>query len=662
MKLAILILISTIFLSNCKNPPSFSAANRNDPFNENFLLAPPASFNGSLSEASGSIKLDWQHSPSSYFDGYLIYRSRGKDEDFVKIAQLTKHENQFIDQVDWNLINVEYKIYTYFDLLNGEKKVSSESSFSLSLELSDFNALLTDINSSTFDFSYSQSFFSKTNFGLYQKIGNGNFEFLRNFIPDKNFHFSYSYQSLPSEEITFRLFADNNYGDTLEIQTTPLTNKLPPNEFFLTDITGSSVRINCKPNNIPFAKLLLSEVNSLDSTNVQVIPIQSIPDCTSSFLISQLLPNENYTYQLSAFIKSIPTEKGSLVTITKKPPPVPIDTLNISVAGSIRGVISSDGKYASFTSDNPGHYIYNLNDFQKIYSHENFAYEGLNELIEYNGEIYFFKRYPENDWESVALLDIKDNSLRTIISPLYEGGIILDIEYIENTTSIIVASIYRVSSDSSLNSIFIYDFETEEVIDTLVSTFDNSLFTLSNSDKSIVIYNSENQELNRYSVDNNSFLQTISLPDDISGARLRIMKEKSSLINTQNSDYYYFESFLDGLFRIDLEKPYKEILYERSNSLFTRRFEQSEDGSLKCLLLAYTTETRFMGAVEKNYIDCFNESFEHVFTLDINSSLRGFFISPNNSDLIVFSGNKLIRYNIELNTWKIIKTYFQNRL
>tara|TARA_R100000908_G_scaffold59878_1_gene36756 strand:+ start:7524 stop:9560 length:2037 start_codon:yes stop_codon:yes gene_type:complete len=127
----------------CKNSPTFNADNELDPWSEHYFLEAPSNIQVELgSEYVNSIevlKVKWNYPDSElYVDKFKIFRSDTDTSDFREIGQIPKSlwnsRYQYIDNIDYNGVNVWYKIQA---IIEGKEGINYSESKPVSYSASE---------------------------------------------------------------------------------------------------------------------------------------------------------------------------------------------------------------------------------------------------------------------------------------------------------------------------------------------------------------------------------------------------------------------------------------------------------------------------------------------------------------------------------------------
>ncbi len=633
---AILALI--LVLTHCKKNPVFSATNPVDPESSDYEISKPSNLSATFT--SDGINLNWKASVSDFVTGYLIYRSKDEQQDYELIKELSSDKNEFIDTIDWNLIDVHYRLLAYFEKEDGTQVFSDTVQTDLNQSL--YSAEAYWVSSDSVNISISHTFSPLSQLTIEQKIGDSDFEFLRKFQASETI--SIAYNSFPEELITYKLYAENEYTRSNDLIFTPSASVKIPNNIILEHISENEVKIHCEDYGDPITNIVLSKKNTNTNNYSEFDRIQS---CSSSFNIDGLSYEHSYEFKISAQKGPYYSENNIYFSIARNITPKLTQEINTNIASNskIGGEITSDGRYATISKSNRSQYVYDLENLQQVYAYEPELRHLTTQIVEYNNSTLFSRHFNEGNFWFVELNDIETHTRKKIIPPLYQTGSITEINFVRNTPYAVLYSPTPQNDNSVLLSVSVYDMNTSETVKVLTSTDKSGYFKLASSDKSILVYEVFENKLTRYSLDDFSLMNTLTLnSDEIE----YIVPERDPGLLSQNEDVYYLHSTYDGVMRIDMDNPKIEVLEFDKEPHFISYFGSSNNGQLKCVVIKKNVDDRILR--------CFRRSLERPYTFDLEDHLSGFLLSDNDEFIIVFTDEGIKKYDFQNSTWELFIT------
>jgi hypothetical protein len=628
----------------CKQNPSFSVENSNDPLSENFSVLPPSNLEISMSDEG--ITLEWEASPSELFSGYLVYRSRDNAEEFQLIAELPSENTSYLDVPDWNLIDVEYKVEAYFDKPDSSRILSSELNTGLSQEIEQVIAYLNNENEIIFEFVTTFGPFSE--FTIEQKIGDQPYELLGN-LSSTEYYFAAQYDELPNESLTYRVFVENEFTRTEETNVVPEAYFSPPAEFFLNSISEQEVEVSCVDYNEPVSELILFMRSQVDTTFTE---IDQIPDCSIPFEITSLSYDESYEFRVTARKGPFYSWNFSYFDILSQIGPKELLSTPIVTDGlaTVKGDISSDNSYATLTLNDQEQYAFDLNTLELLDSFKPRNRGVVTELVELDNEAFYVRSdFPSPDTGPLALFDFQTQQSRRNFPSLKSGEYIFEIEFIRGTSYLVYFSIFN-NGGASVWSVNVYDLKTSQLVDTLISSMEQSYFKIASSDKSILIYDDYTDDLHRFSIDDFSDLGTLNISSWVEHDVIFMGAETDPSLITPDNDYYYFKVQFSEVFGMDMENPSKEIIDVQNGSNDIYQFGSSRGGELKCAV---------SNSFSESVLNCFDQNFNKTFTIDTESRVAGFLLPENDEFVFIVTEDEVAKFAIEDEYWSIInKTDF----
>lgn len=206
MKILFKLFVVLLVFSTCKEIPSFIDDNIYDPESKNYVLPSPSNFRLEINQ--DGVRLFWDTVPVEYATtGYILYRSQADTLHYKKIETLPNKGNDFYDYSN-NPINVYYKVQSYY-LQSSDTIFSSPVYTSLNQNITRFKQA-SYIKDKEVRFYIDHNFTALNEITIEQKIGSGEYIFLANLKARPRSGISYIYPELPTEEIAYRAFAQND--------------------------------------------------------------------------------------------------------------------------------------------------------------------------------------------------------------------------------------------------------------------------------------------------------------------------------------------------------------------------------------------------------------------------------------------------------------------
>lgn len=635
-----------IFLAlnlGCKKNPTFASSNDLDPTSEGFVLSPPSEL--VINSDDSSVNLLWEGSDSQTLSGYLVYRSYDSEDNYEEIAELSPSKTGFTDVPKDNPINVFYKVESFYNL--GEERLFSvpiKSVFEQEI-ISIYAILSSELNVELY---IEHNFLPYSEFIIQQRIGSdGVFETIQT-LTSISSYVELKYDILPQEEVTYRVFAKNETSTSSYLEIVPVAEFGAPYNLLATQINESEVEISWTDYNNQFADefILFQE----DISKQTFKEVDRVSKENPSFIIRNLEFGVIYNF----FIR---VQKGAFVGIEQSffqitnSLSVEHQTdkrIHINGLESLQGAVSSDGNYVTFSLGNNRQYLYDGSNLDQLYIHDPDSFSVNTDIFEFGGMTFFSEFSYRNNTGYVDLKNVTNNTTSLSIPPAFEdGGTVNAIDFIDNSSFAIVYSSKFLLNEWT-HIVGVYDITSNSYINVLQTVKGNKNFKLSNSRKSILLYETFENKLFRYSNTDFSFLDELSL-DTYSNQEITYFLASSSPDSvSSDSDYYDFFIRSDEIFRLNLTNQYKHTLLS-SSSVY--HYDVSKNGDLRCVSENTTSNT---GKITCFKFDLFyfSDSINSI-AIELPVRITGFILSQNDDYIIIVTENKRIYKYLIKSSWNL---------
>lgn len=212
-------IVLLIFLSACKNAPTFLPDNVLDPTNENYEISPPHNFILQVNTFHGvydSIYLKWNHPGEEYFiDGFLLNIYNPEIEEFVEYKRFSADNNHYHIKTNDLPLHLSFNLHSFVEIDIDTIRTSEPQSVLLNQEFKEIDVSL--FSNKKVEVSWEHLIFSHdARIYLEKAINGSSFEavsefnlFTKKFTEDVNIDIN--------DKLIYRLYAKTNYSqsDTL---------------------------------------------------------------------------------------------------------------------------------------------------------------------------------------------------------------------------------------------------------------------------------------------------------------------------------------------------------------------------------------------------------------------------------------------------------------
>jgi hypothetical protein len=350
MKQAIFIyLLFLIALFGCKNIPTFTPENELDPFNENFVIAPPANFTLQAVEGSQGANgyyLRWRIPRLDYeIDGFLLKLFDPESEQFTVYQTFNSETNNFYDFTATLPLKVSFQLFTFIEVSEDSVRLSAPKEVSFIQRMTKFDASILNKTQINIDWQH-QVTNKEAIIYLERKLNEEDFGIISTFNPYKK-NYVDDFQIQIDDEISYRIYAktDHSESDTLFSEIIELKSVVPT---FLEVSSSSDTKIDFKVGNPYLTDGFRVQLVLPDESIYSSLEIEASQNDTTEFTIENLPNEEQFTLEIRSKLFGVYSEPVTM-KLTKAPDLSHDNTITLNAGTKIYSPqFSADGSKIAF--------------------------------------------------------------------------------------------------------------------------------------------------------------------------------------------------------------------------------------------------------------------------------------------------------------------------